>query len=97
MALADLLFDVSTFRYPEYPGGSIQLTEVAMLNSFVRSFESLNDNARLTRDQIQERWLHALHREYRKVLSNTGHMTQDQLQQTKELLSKGIEQVRTRT
>lgn len=77
MATADLLFDVSAFRYPEYPNGLIQLTEVATISSFIRSLKSLNDNIKLTRDQLQDCWFHALHQEYTKILSNKAHMTQN--------------------
>ena len=94
MSTADLLFDVSAFRYPEYPDGLRQLTEEATINSFVLSFESLNNNVKLSRDQVQECWFYALHQEYRKVLSNTENLTREQIQSTDELLSLGIQQVR---
>jgi acyl-[acyl carrier protein]--UDP-N-acetylglucosamine O-acyltransferase len=97
MATADLLFDVSTFRYPEYLGGLFQLTEETTIRRFILSFESMNNNTKLTREQLQECWFHALHREYRKLLSNTAHMTQEQTEVAEKLLSRGIEQVGTQT
>jgi hypothetical protein len=66
-----------------------------MISSFVRSFKQLNDNIKLTRDQLQDCWFHALHREYTKALGNKAHMTQDQIRHVEELLSQGIEHVRT--
>jgi hypothetical protein len=96
MSTADLIFDVSAFRYPEYLGGLFQLTEEATINKFVLSFESMNTNVEFTRDQLQECWFHALHREYRKVLSNTAGMTQGQIKDAEKLVSWGTKQVRIR-
>jgi hypothetical protein len=96
MATADLLFDVSAFRYPEYLGGLFQLTEEAAISKFILAFESMN-NIKLTRDQLQKCWFHTLHQEYRKALSNKAHMTQEQIEDVEKLLSRGIEQVGTQT
>jgi hypothetical protein len=94
MATADLLFDRSTFHYPEYPGGLYQLVEEASISSFVLLFEPVNNNVKLTGEQLRECWSHALHQEYRKALSNKINMTRDNLQYVDELLSRGIKQVR---
>lgn len=48
MATADLLFDRSTFHYPEYPGGLYQLVDEASISSFFLFFESVNNNLKLT-------------------------------------------------
>ncbi len=97
MATADLLFDTSTFCYPEYLGGLYQLVEEVTITSFVPSFESANNNIKLTWDQLRECWFHALHQEHGKILSNTANITQDQIQHADELLYRGIAQVRILT
>lgn len=95
MSTVDLLFDVSAFRYPENLGGLFQLTEETTISEFILSFESMNKNIKLTPEQLQECFFHALHREHRKLMSNTASMTQEQIEDAEKLLSRGIEQVGT--
>src|ERR1700694_4319952 len=93
MATADLYFDAPTFRYPECPGGLSQLTEQVTLGNFVLEFESMNENIKLTRNQLEECWLYAVHSEYDKVLRNAANMTRDEVREADRLLSQGIGQV----
>jgi hypothetical protein len=94
MATADFLFDASTFCYPESLGDLSHLVEEASISSFILSFRLVNNKVKLDGDQLRECWLHALHQEYKRSMSNNLNMTQDQIQYIGELLSRGIKKVR---
>lgn len=72
----------------------MELVEGVLISDFIHCFEEMNKNVALTRAQLQECWFHALHREHAKIMSNSTHMTQAQLDDVAELLAWGIEQVR---
>jgi hypothetical protein len=84
-------FDVSSLQY--FDQGLWALVQ-RTISTFIRRFEELNKDVTLTRVQLQDCWFHALHREYAKILDSSGHMTEKELDDTKKLLSSGIEQVR---